>query len=107
MRAEQSCRLRQLGLCTPDPCSARPPGLGLDQRAIAFQLLRRHVVIGDLGIAAKRWRVGHRANSFFRVDCEHILLSRSTYVDDPLPDRWPSPIAYELRAADVMLPISV
>src|SRR6267378_3675282 len=28
MRAEQSCRLRQLGLCTPDPCSARPPGRG-------------------------------------------------------------------------------
>jgi hypothetical protein len=63
MRAERPHHLRQLGIVHPDP--ARPGHLaaGLDQRAIAFLLLRRHPVIGKLGIAAKGRGVGHRAIS--------------------------------------------
>src|SRR5216683_7859942 len=85
MRAERSRRLRQLGVVHPD--LARPAHLaaGLNQRAIAFLLLRRHLVIGDLGIAAKSRRVGHRA-FLFGVDCVHLLPLRSTHVDGPLPD---------------------
>src|SRR6202022_4815655 len=47
----------------------------LDQRAIAFQLLRRHVVIGDLGIAAKRWR--DRKST--RLNSSHTVISYADF----------------------------
>src|SRR3984893_17420704 len=83
MRAEQSCCLRQLGVVYPD--LARPAHLaaGLDQRSITSLLLRRHLVIGDLGIAAKSRRVGHQAISSYRliagISCRsagHMSMSR-------------------------------
>src|SRR6266478_778791 len=97
MCAERSCSLRQLGIVHPD--LARPAHLaaGLDQRAIAVLLLRRHLVVRNLGIAAKSWCVGHRANSSFWFDCRPILPSRSTHVDGiagrlSIPRRWPTRI---------------
>src|ERR1700731_3281563 len=59
MRAERRRRLRQLGIMHPDlawPAGGAPD---LDEKPIALLLLRRHLVIGDLGIAAKGWCVGH------------------------------------------------
>src|SRR5205814_558729 len=43
------------------PDLARPAGraTGLDEKAIAFLLLRRHFVIRDLGVAAEGRRLGH------------------------------------------------
>src|ERR1700726_648185 len=64
MSAERSRGLRQLGVMDPD--LARPANLtaDLDQRAISLLLLRRHLVIGDLGVTAKGWRIGHLGVSF-------------------------------------------
>src|SRR3984893_13975169 len=59
MRTERRRRLHQFGIMHPD--LARPAGgpPHLDQKAIALLLLRRHLVIGDLGIAAKSRRLRH------------------------------------------------
>src|ERR1700730_6603605 len=59
MRTERRRRLHQFGIMHPD--LARPPGraANCDQEAIALLLLRRHLVIGDLGVAAKSRRLGH------------------------------------------------
>src|SRR5712672_2753542 len=59
MGAERRRSLRQLGVMDPD--LARPAELtaDLDQKAIALLLLRRHLLIGDLGVTAKGWCIGH------------------------------------------------
>src|SRR5690349_15503383 len=59
MRAERTRGLRQLGIVHPDPARSAQLAASLDQRAIALLLLRRHLLIGDLGITAKGWRIGH------------------------------------------------
>src|SRR6516165_5532430 len=59
MRAERCRGLHQLGVVHPD--LARPADLTADlfQNAIALLLLGGHLVIGDLGVTAKGWCVGH------------------------------------------------
>jgi hypothetical protein len=59
MGAERSSSLCQLGVMDPD--LARPAELAadLDQKAITVLLLRRHLLIGDLGVPAEGWRIGH------------------------------------------------
>src|SRR5580704_16133812 len=59
MGAERSRGLHQLGVIHPD--LARPAELtaDLDQKAIALLLLRRHLVIRDLGVAAEGRLLGH------------------------------------------------
>src|SRR5712692_7889743 len=59
MGAERRRRLYQLRVMHPDLAGAPGRATGLDQKTIALLLLRRHLVIGDLGVAAKGWRIGH------------------------------------------------
>src|SRR5260370_34853260 len=49
--------------------------------AIVFLLLRRHLGIGDLGIAAISRRISHRANSSCEFGYRVILPSQSAHVD--------------------------
>src|SRR5215471_18802646 len=59
MRPERPHHLRQLGVVHIDLVRAGQPTACLDQRAIAFLLLRRHFIIGNLGIASERGCLGH------------------------------------------------
>ena len=59
MRAERPGDLRQLRIVHPDLARPGEPAAGLHHGAIAFLLLRRHLLVGDLGVATKGWRVGH------------------------------------------------
>src|SRR5262249_20520605 len=59
MAAERSDRLCQLGIVYPDLARSAQRTAGLEQRTITLLLLERHLVIRDLGIAAKGRRVGH------------------------------------------------
>src|SRR6516164_2822422 len=59
--------LHELGVVHVDFVRVGQTPARLDQRTIALLLLRRHPVVGDLGIAAKGRRVGHRAISSFCV----------------------------------------
>src|SRR5262249_59616516 len=59
MRPERPHHLRQLGVVHIDLVRARQPTARLNQRAIAFLLLGRHLLIGNLGIASKRGCLGH------------------------------------------------
>src|SRR5713101_3878130 len=59
MRTKLPHHLGQLGVVHIDLVRAGQPAARLDQRAIALLLLRRHLVVRDLGIAAKGGRVGH------------------------------------------------
>src|ERR1051326_5092631 len=59
MRPQWRRGFHQLGVVHPDlrRAAGRPPHL--DEKPIPLLLLRRHLVIGDLGIAAKSRRLGH------------------------------------------------
>jgi len=59
MRPERPHHLRQLGVVHIDLVRAGQPTARLNQRAIAFLLLGRHLLIGNLGIASKRGCLGH------------------------------------------------
>src|SRR5258705_6600976 len=59
MRAQWPHHLRQLGVVHPNLVWAAKRAASLDQRAITHLLLRRHLVIGNFGVAAKAWRIGH------------------------------------------------
>src|SRR5262249_43957724 len=59
MRPEWPHHLCQLRVVHIDLVWARQPAARLDQRAIAFLLLRRHLLIGNLGIASERGCLGH------------------------------------------------
>src|SRR2546425_7584826 len=59
MRPERPHHLRQLGVVHIDLVRAGQPAARLDQRAIAFLLLRRHLIIGNLGIASESGCLGH------------------------------------------------
>ena len=59
MRPERPHHLRQLGVVHIDLVRAGQPPARLDQRAIAFLLLGRHLIIGNLGIASERGGLGH------------------------------------------------
>src|SRR5689334_3492904 len=59
MGAERSRSLRQLGVVDPD--LARPAELAadLDHGVITLLLLRRHLLVRNLGVPAKGGRIGH------------------------------------------------
>jgi hypothetical protein len=57
--AQRPHHLRQLRAVHPNLVRPAEGTAGLDQRAITLLLLRRHLVIGNFGIAAKGWRIGH------------------------------------------------
>jgi len=59
MGAERPRGFRQFGVVHPDLARPADSAAGLDQRAVALLLFRRHPVIGDLGVTAKGWRFGH------------------------------------------------
>src|ERR1700737_1292784 len=65
--SERPHYLHELGVVHIDFVRSGQAPARLDQRAIAFLLLRRHLVVGDLGIAAESGRLGHRAISSFGV----------------------------------------
>src|SRR6202040_1340603 len=57
---ERSRGLHQLGIMHPNFARAAGRPTRLDQKAIALLLLRCHLVIRDLGVAAEGWRgLGH------------------------------------------------
>src|SRR4029077_20410602 len=59
MRAERRRRLYQLRVVDPDLAWTAGRAADLHQKPIALLLLRRHLVIGDLGVAAEGRRLGH------------------------------------------------
>src|SRR5260370_21270070 len=77
---ERSRGLYQLSVMHPD--LARPAGraTGLDQKAIALLLFRRHLVIRDLGVAAEGRRLGHIGLPS-QMDWRSILQRRTCPVD--------------------------
>src|SRR5438045_9199460 len=60
MRPERAHYLRQLWVVHPDLVRAGQPAARLDQRAVGVLLLRRHLVVGDFGIASEGRCLGHR-----------------------------------------------
>ena len=80
MGPERSRGLYQLGVMHPD--LARPAGrtTGLEQKAIAFLLLLRHLVIRNLGVAAEGRRLGHIGLPS-QIDWRLILQRRTGPVD--------------------------
>src|SRR5437868_12558855 len=59
MGTERSRGLYQLRVMHPNLARPASRATGLDQKAITFLLLRRHLVIRDLGVAAEGWCLGH------------------------------------------------
>src|ERR1700722_18152862 len=59
MSAERRRNLRQFRVVHPNLVGSTERTAGLDRKPVAFLLLRRHLVIGDLGVAAKGGRLGH------------------------------------------------
>ena len=59
MRAERPHGFGELRIVNPDLGWSGEPATALDHRAIAILLLRGHLLIGDLSVTAKGWRIGH------------------------------------------------
>ena len=57
--AERPDGLGQLGVMDPDLGWTGERAPGFDQGAVALLLLGGHLLVGDLDVAAKGWRVGH------------------------------------------------
>src|SRR5262245_59046733 len=74
IRPERPHHLRQLGVVHIDLVRAGQSAARLDQRAVAFLLLRRHLLIGNLGIASERGCLGHWLSPVLKlsVDVEEI-----------------------------------
>src|SRR5271155_3779326 len=59
MGAEWPRDLRQVRIVHPDFARPGEPATALDHGAVALLLRRCHLLIGNLGITTKGWRIGH------------------------------------------------